>query len=49
MKTTERERRRETVEYPFRSTSTFTLEEMNPQLREKCQNKRKLESGDILV
>ena len=49
MKTTERERRRETIEYPFRSTSTFTLEEMNPQLREKCQNKRKLESSGTLV
>ena len=49
MKTTERERRRETVEYPFRSTSTFTLEELNPQLREKCQNKRKLESSGTLV
>ena len=51
MKTTERERERgrETVEYPFRSTPTFTLEEMNSQLREKCQNKRKLESSGILV
>ena len=49
MKTTERERGRETIEYPFRFASTFTLEEMNPQLREKCQNKRKLESSGILV
>ena len=49
MKTTKREKGRETVEYPFRSASTFTLEEMNLQLREKCQNKRKLESSGILV
>ena len=35
----DRERGREIVKYPFRSTSTIILEEMNPQLREKCQNK----------